>query len=153
VVSRVVLSVPHSGTRSLRLALDCLSFHTYVSVDRLEQDLKDAVVVSPLRDPYRIWDSWVKRLGTPDEVPQKHFERSWAKLAMLDHIYDIVYIPLDKSARETQWAFLESQLGEKIEIDWGHREGHLEEPGPTKELPRNLWWVYQLPMIKRFYGA
>jgi len=122
--------------------------HTYVGVDRLHQDLKDKVIVSPLRDPKRVWESWEKRVGTVWETPPEHFERAWAKLVMLDNLYDITYIPIDREARDAQWAFLEQRLNEKVPIDWSCREGHLE--GSTG-LPRDLWWVYELPMVKRFY--
>lgn len=158
-----MLSVPHTGTRTLRRVLSCFSKHTFVDDERLALDLTDTVIASPLRDPAEVWKSWVRRVGTGFAVKEEYFDLSWERLAHLDELYDIIYVPLDHPERDSQFHKVEQALGESLTPDWGQREGHISEEVMSVALPppvfgyegeaikRDLSWVYELPIIKRFY--
>ena len=156
---RVVLSVPHTGTRTLREILGCFSKHTFVNNERLAMDLVGAVVVTPLRDPREVWKSWLVRQGTIHQVDLHQFEKTWRRLEELDKLYSIIYVPLDRPERDMQFAKVERAVGEEFSPNWEHREGHIEtyaygyEDRPrVYDDGRDLNWIYQLPMIKRYYN-
>jgi len=121
-------------------------------------DLVGVVIASPLREPAAVWQSWVRRMGTGHEVPLNLFDKSWERLAHLDEQYDIIYVPLDHPYRDAQIQEVERALGEAIEPEWGIKEGHIPEQDmracvgyEDRTVDRDLNWIYELPMVKRFY--
>ncbi len=152
-VQRKILSIPHTGTRALSDLLQCHHIHVHYLWPRLDAELRDNVIVMPLRNPKRVWFSWVNRVGTDHEIDLNRFNKQWRKLQQLDRIYDIFYLPVDHSERNEQLELLSDKLGTKIKPGW-KRTGHMGGIRGPKPEPEVDWdFIYDLPMIKRFYGS
>ncbi len=153
----VVLAVPHTGTRTLREILGCFSKHTWVSNERLAQNLVGSIVVTPLRDPREVWKSWLRRQGTIHESDLHRFNKTWRRLAELDDLYSIIYVPLDRPERDMQFAKIERAAGRTFNPNWSKKVGRVEDKELEYERPRvsddgrDLSWIYDLPMVKQFY--
>ena len=97
----IVLSIPHTGNRSLQAELNCeRHMHTFVRSfpdwPMYRAFLKHADIATPLRDPRETWQSWVKRWVTKQgEVSLDLFEEQWYYLAQFDDEYDITYYPVE----------------------------------------------------------
>jgi len=99
-------------------------------------------------------------MGTGHAVPLDLFDVSWAQLAELDSIYRIVYVPLDTPERDTQFAVVQQLLGEMIDPRWDFKDGHIPQKDmeacvgyEEREIEKDLSWIYDLPMVRRFYGT
>lgn len=164
-VARIVISVPHTGTRFLFTLLNCHHRHTYESWKLLDSEIGGRVIVAPLRDPRKVWRSWVngvqpssKNIG--DTVMRlDNFENCWDRLAELDERYDVHYVPIDTPSRDLEVRRLAGVLDQDIRPDWNDNPWHHT---PTEE---NLEWqkstvfpkvdwakIYAMPMIERFYA-
>ena len=148
-----LITVPHTGTRTLKAALDCFHIHAHSMPSSVHRVCDNKIVVSPLRDPKDVWESWKIRFGTVRQADAiGAFDEAWRALAQWDKVYDITYVPLDiPELRDKQ---LES-IGADTSYDWSDRKGHLEtlpeDPQPVEDRP--LDWIYELPMVKQYYNA
>ena len=123
----LVLSVPHCGTRSLKKLMGCGHAHVFIREHPRWVGFEDTYLVCPLREPRRVWQSWVKRHNTGRGLDLSLFDKQWRHLEALDKDYEIHYIPL-----------------------MGEGEGHGDGPLETDITPD--WdYIYALPMIRRFY--
>ena len=92
----------------------------------------------PLREPKDVWRSWVRRVGIRGaEMPLELFDLAWKGLVEAHEEYDITYIPAGTQAEGFP------------SIDWDSRIGHLQ--GIEQDIPKDLGWIYDLPMVKPFY--
>ena len=161
-----VISVRHTGTRFLSKALGCEHDH----IDRVKSVDDYPLLVSPLRDPKKVWLSWVVRKTVTDLACRGPFTTkdcfiaSWKRL---DHLHEslewfldreIVYVPIDRPERAEQMLL----ISDVIPI-WDEATGHIEPPADPsssdfwgKAVIWDEWYdefdfIYDLPMIKRYY--
>lgn len=141
-----ILSVPRTGTHCLQDILKCDYVHTY-SMGRNAQAQSNLVrkgaaaapLVVPLRNPRDVWRSWTNRFTNP----ARHFEQAWRLLEVYAKEYELHFIPVDHSERDSQLA----KLG-KFESTWP-KVGHLESDKEPVEA--DLDWIYEMSFIKRYY--
>lgn len=154
----MIISVPHTGTRSLIEITGYQFMHSYEYMT--PQDLinrnGDEVLCAPLRDPWEVWKTWFQRYGgrkyLMDPDHPKSYESAWRAMAALDRHFEIVYIPVDSRWRDIQLAELSVKMGEHLKTDWSPvaaRPDHKKQK-PVRE--KDLDWIYQLPFVSRFYG-
>lgn len=154
----MILSVPHTGTRSL-IAItgyDYLHSYEYMTPQDVINRNGDGVLCAPLRDPREVWKTWYQRysgrtyLMDPDHP--KSMESAWRGMAALDRRFDIVFVPVDAPERDDMLAILAKKMGQHLETDWlpvAARPEHKKQ----KEVPeKDLSWIYELPFVSRFYG-
>jgi len=164
-----VISVRHTGTRFLSKALGCNCDH----VDRWK--IVDDLLVSPLRDPKKVWLSWVVRntktrlVCRGPATVKDCFIDSWQRLSKLG---SILYVPIDRPEREEQIRLLERKIDNglpffypvrDISVDWDKRPGHVnpqEDPLGDDFWGKAVVWdewydeldfIYDLPMISKYY--
>jgi len=155
-IPRTVLSIPHSGTRSLCEMLDCEHVHTFVPWSRIDAEIEDDVVITPLRDPKKLWQSWLNRFNTVHKIDLDRFEGAWRNLELADKVYDIWYVPVDHPARDERLQAIADRLEIEVNPTWervGHMGGDPEWVERNKDkLPVINWdYIYNLPFIKRLY--
>ncbi len=147
-----ILSVPHTGSRTLHSVLNCPYVHTHskgrdpgAQEELVRRVIEGKQIVTPLRDPEDVWRSWTNRHNPDTPNPAKHFKRAWELLETYAQEYDLHFITIDRPERDAQLGEL---LGYKPELDWP-AVGHFESDKPPVEA--DLSWIYELPMIKQFY--
>lgn len=165
-VRRKVISVPHTGTRFMFGLLNCHHKHIYEDWTTLEEEVKDHIIVVPLRDPKLVWQSWINwiqpnasTLRAGDIVMRlKNFQNCWERLGELHCKHKVYYVPIDHPDRNKYIKILSTALQERIEPDWSNKIGHYEPTQENKlwqetaEYPKIDWdLIYSLPMINRFY--
>ena len=145
-----ILSVPHTGSRTLQSILDCGYVHTYskgrnapAQAELVRSSVEGKQIVTPLRDPETAWRSWTNRHNPDSPNPAKHFRRAWELLEMYAQEYELHFIPVDRPERDAQL----TKLGE-FETDWP-KVGHMESDKEPVEA--DLDWIYQMPFIRRYY--
>lgn len=139
---KIVLSIPHTGTRTLTELFDCGFMHTFV---RTYNDyplykviLKRSFVISPLRDPRKVWESWVNRWeAQKGDAPLEYFSQQWGLLSMFADELPIFFFPVDKL------------LPDKV----GHVEGDHPYYDPAIYPQPNWNYIYSLPMVEYYYDA
>lgn len=146
-----LLSVPHTGTRfTERLLGPLYKMHTDLGVERKRMPRlrllleMSRVIVSPLRDPQKVWASFCRRRHTGER-----FWEGWRILEVLHQEFKIHYLPVDTPDRQLYLDEIAKGLGRKIETDW--------EPIGNKDvthgllLDQDLTEVYAMPMIRDRY--
>jgi hypothetical protein len=156
-VLRVIVSVPHTGTRTLAEITGYGYMHSYEykTPQQVCNENGDEVLVAPLRDPVSVYGTWVARYSERsymmDPDHPKSMESAWRGLAALGRQFDILYIPVDHPSRVEQLAILSERMGIPLETDWPKvGASGLERPDLP---PRDLSWIYELPMVKTYYGG
>jgi hypothetical protein len=94
-------------------------------------------------------------MGTGHEVPIRHFDESWEKLAQLDAHYDIIYVPLDRPEKYAQFAKVEKAIGATFDPRWEYHDGHIEDEHLLSNpvtVEKDIAWIYDLPMVRQYYG-
>ena len=131
--ARIILSIPHAGTRTAMNLFGCGYEHVFIREDpRFGGFLPECKLISPLRDPRAIWRSWVKRWNNKaGEVSLDLFELQFRHLECFDREYDIFYFPIENCERT------------------GHMVGSCETDHPEPDWD----YIYNLPFVKRFYGT
>ena len=139
----MILSVPHSGTRFLMERLGDTEFaHTTWGWDmiwaKLEKSQHEEPIV-PMRDPFEVWRSWCRR-NKADAFPYADFFLAWGKLHALDQMMELDVICVDKKEdpRIDDWSNIGN--GDANHSDW-------------KLIRCDLRHLYELPIVKRHYGA
>ena len=154
-LDRVVLSMQHSGTRTLCNLLNCGHFHTFAIEHPEVEDFPENIFIAcPLRNPREMWASWAKRweIGIT-AVDLGLFKAEFEYLSIFDDMYDIHYIPIDLPPRDDILAEWSDLLDESLVIDWGDRKGHIEGSTETDHPEPDWDYIYNLPFVKRFYVA
>ena len=143
-----VVSIPHSGTRSMMQALGCGYHHMFIRENQYWQGFKEKILVCPLRDPKEVWKSWVKRDNAKrGAVSLDLFEKQYQHLKNMDAEYDLFYIPVDR----TNFDLLE-ELSERVGFHVSlSKIGSMDAPTETDHEEPDWDYIYNLPMIKRFY--
>ena len=154
----MILSVPHTGTRFL-IALtgyDHTHSYEYKSPQQIRDLNGDEILISPLRDPRKVYGTWAARYRdghswVMDPDHPKSMESAWKGLAALDKELDIIYIPVDSPGRSLQLRLLSDKMGVPLRTNWApvaqFRPGR-ERPEPPA---RDLSWIYELPMVRQWY--
>lgn len=152
----MILSVPHTGTRTLVDITGYTFMHSYEYMTPTQITNGEGVLCAPLRDPVEVWKTWYQRysgrgyLMDPDHP--KSMESAWRGMSALDRFFDIIYVPVDVPERDEQLQILAEAMGRELRTDWkpvGARADHKKtRPVPEKDLR----WVYELPFVSRFYG-
>ena len=101
----VIVSVQHTGSRFVadRLGIDPAHIiHTYTDLSQVLSQLEGRGIISPLRHPKDVWESWCKR-GRADYAT---FILSFFTLAALASIRDVDFIAVDKQedSRIKDWS-------------------------------------------------
>ena len=135
----MVISIPHTGTRTLRKLYRCGFVHTFHLTDTDEKLLKfwgnQFQLISPLRHPFNVWASWVGRHEKKQgDVPLELFEPEWMNMDRLSRILNIEFIPVDKLALEKVGSLgLDVGRAPNVEVDWDK--------------------IFSLPFVKEHYDA
>jgi len=149
----IVVSVPHTGTRTLRGLLGAPGWHVFG--EDFEKMVEGKRLIAPLRDPTEVWASFCRRRGTGHAVALSRYDESWMALAGWDAVYDITYVPVDiPGVRDDIMA----ELGVE-NIDWDRKAGHLSEEDllackgyEGDWIEKDIGWVYDLSFIRKFYA-
>lgn len=155
----MILSVPHTGTRSLEKITGYTHLHSYAYMtpqDILNRNQNEVMVV-PLREPWAVWTTWFQRYGgrkyIMDPDHPKSMESAWRALAALDRYFDLHYIPVDiPGVRDEQLELLSEKMGRKLVSDWIPVGARPEKKKTLQPGERNLDFVYNMPFVRRFYG-
>jgi hypothetical protein len=140
-VRKILVSVPHSGTRFVMERLD-IQVHTHthwpwqVQMDALAP-LKGRAPIVAMRDPADVWASWCRRAGHQDQFAYGEFFLAWAGLHTLDQLMKLDVICVDKQTdpRIDNWDTV---------APW-----HMPH---ADTLPIDLRSIYELPIVKRHYS-
>lgn len=142
--SRIVVSVPGSGTRFVKERLNVeTSWHTWENWDHLRKQCDQAdVLYIPIRQPQKVFESWVKngRFGGPRHLL---WYKAWYQLNMLYLLYPSAeVICVDKKNSE-------------LIKDWrpvGQSTNLITDP--QLELTDGINWqvMHELPVVYEHYG-
>lgn len=127
----LIVSVPHSGTRTLMKAVGCSYAHVFIreNPNWIAGFTEDQYLICPLRDPKKVWKSWVKRWNTGEgAVDLALFELQYRHLEILDKHYELHYVPL-----------------------MGAGEGSMNASTTTNHPEPDWDYIYKLPMIAKFF--
>lgn len=131
--------------------------YDYLRPGTLAANNGDEVLVSPLRDPLAVYGTWYARYGESyvmDPDHPKSMESAWRALNAIDKQLDVFYLPVDLPVREERLADLSSRMGREIVTDWAPQGQYKpDKPRPTPPPRESLEWIYELPMVRRFYGG
>lgn len=139
---KIIISVPHTGTRFLKERLGIHEHcHTNANWRHIERQVHGKQIVTPLRNPSDVWRSWCRRRHRDDLTKWvAQFFVSWGVLHTLDQMYDIDYICIDKceDPRIDDW----SKVGDKDEsvADW--------RPHGIDLRP-----LFKLPLVQEHYSS
>jgi hypothetical protein len=154
----MILTVPHAGTRFMRTLLSRHEagrtyVHTFWTDEAIEGQINGTPIISPLRDPYEVYCTWMARYGSTRPETDRPMELCWERLAELDERYDVFYLPLDVPSRSQRLKDLEALLDQPLSTTWEKVASF--RPGKPRETPpeKDLQWIYDLPMVKQFYGS
>ena len=123
----IVCSIPRTGTgfatKLLQGAGCSVCIRHYGHSDpkhhqRLTADeRKKALVVSPLRDPVKVWESW-KQLRMRESCGFD-FDQAWEELDQAqDSVSNLYMLPLDTDDRDARLARLAERIGKPLTTDW-----------------------------------
>jgi len=155
-----VISVRHTGTNFLCSLLRCQYTHTDQHPEQLP-GIEDMLLVSPLRDPHKVWESWAKRRDNKNVEEQyanaiSLFMLNWQRLAEFDKKFSVIYVPIDRPERDAQM----EKLTFKGAPNWDKKVGNAIIPDEecTQRLALYPWHpafnsLYDLPMVKKYYGS
>lgn len=139
---KIVVSVPHSGTRFIRKRLGVEDYiHTSASWEKLWQEVKGREIVVPLRSPSTVWRSWCRRESGRDVLQwSPGFFVAWTVLHALDRLFELDVICID------------TQQDPRI-ADWT-AEGDKDASGTGWKLHKvDLRPLYKLPIVAEHFGA
>jgi len=140
-LDRIIVSVPYTGTRFLKERLGVNEhIHTVVSWDALVERLEGKEIIAPLRNPYDVWGSTIRRwvkLDHDTHIP--NFISAWYVMHALTLIKKITFIPVDLKIDPT---------GEIK--DWTKVTGEKDRHN-KKYYPISLRGIYLLPFVKKYY--
>jgi len=100
-------------------------------------------VVSPIRDPWDVYVTWYSR---DRDIAEMFDEWYWFDDAYRRQIPLIV--PVDTADRETHLDTLSKRLKYSFTTDWSPVESMARKIPPKIDLSG----IYELPVVKRFYG-
>ena len=145
-----IFSIPHNATRWLTqtLPLNVGYGHTHHANVRNRLD-KATIVVVPLRDPRKVWESWWKR--NPKTETEMRFRGEYACMNYIDSQRTMYYMPVDVLNREECLTLLGRIVAQELETDWtpvGEYDG-VESGKPVPEI--DLSEIYAYPFISRHY--
>ena len=146
-----ILSVPHTGTRFLKDLLKAP--HNHVTQANVKERIRaKPIVCVPLRDPRKVWESWVTRHNSGTHSPDElyfEYERNWRLLEGYDKLKHMYYLPVDHKDRELYLELMARVTNKDLVTHWdpvGHEE-------PNKAIPNvDLSEIYSLAVVKRFYA-
>jgi hypothetical protein len=137
-----VISVPHTGTHFIGKLFQTHGFQ--VEMKHVEAWGKsDDMIFCPIRDPKVTHGCWLKRGRQQDFL---------AKWKILDEIYRTqksFFLPIDTDDREEHLEELEKLLNVKFRTSWKPENSSC---GPTAPSDEDLSEVYELDVVKKFYG-
>ena len=132
-----ICSVPHTGTNFLHQLISSAGFQCRTGHTFKENG------IAPIRDPWETYVSWVSRGKDTDgfEAAWKEFDEAYREL-------DLFIVPIDTKDRELHLSNLERMLKVELPTDWAPVESEERVKVAKKALKR----VYDLPLVKKFYG-
>lgn len=140
---KIIVSVPHTGTRFLQDRLGVEKYvHTHSNWVHLHERIHDKQIIAPLRKPKDVWRSWCRRRDGGQDVLDwaQHFFAAWYVLHTIDQLYDVDFICVDK------------RDDERIE-DWSS-VGEDEKSHPLwKHHRADLRVIYKIPFVHRHYPS
>ena len=143
-----VVSIPHSGTRSVMSALNCAYHHVHEREDPNWQGFTERLLVCPLREPKAVWRSWVKRWNAKKgEVALHLFEKQYRHLEALDAEYDFFYLPVDRPNQHLLDE-LSERLSRTVRLE---KIGSMDASAETDHAEPDWKYIYELPMIGKTY--
>jgi len=144
----MVISVPHSGTRSLR---DHLGLDGYWHWNLNDADINryEGLAHIPVRDPFDISISWMARYPTEPEKNQKGLLTTLDKMIAYTHqrprtqFHVIEELPLNVGKGPEHWAKLKKNRKKALKLDqvielrrWmGGKMAFYE-----RFYPKGFWW-------------
>jgi len=139
---RLVVSVPHTGTRFVKQRLDIKTHvHTITTYSRVWDMVEeyDRNIVIPLRHPQDVLRSWITRDKHKQRGWLVQFSLGWALLQELSERCDAEIIPVDLKQHE--------------EIDNWNPVGHNgSKPEAHDEAMRiSIFHIFTLPIVKKYY--
>lgn len=138
--SKIIVSVPHSGTRFLKKRLG-IKDHVHANANwvKLWEEVEGREVIVPLRKPPSVLRSWCRRRADRELVNWiAQFCASWFILHALDQMMELDYICIDKceDPRIDDW----TKVGDE---DGSHVRWKLHKV--------DLRPIYKLPFVDRHY--
>lgn len=148
----VIVSIPYSGTRYLRSALNIpKSVHTYVPPDVMMEYIGDArYIFAPLRQPESNWAAWARRWphGKPWDRRIAEFERAWMGMAWICNEYDVQFIPLDHDVGPRLLTGAQELVG-LVPFEPEKRFGEDDEGSNSYDY--NVKHLYRYNFVKQYY--
>ena len=140
--NRIIVSVPHTGTRFLAERLGIKDrVHTVFPWENILKKVEGKKIIAPLRRPRDAWKSKIRRMN-PELLAENTvgWFNSWYMLHALSLVKEIDFIPVDlkQDPRITDWTPVTG-------------EGHLNNT-EFLDVGINLRKLYDLPFVKRFYN-
>lgn len=139
---KIIVSVPHTGTRFLQKRFGIAHHvHTHSNWVKIMNEIQDRQIVSPLRHPKDVWRSWCRRRHADDLTNWvSQFFIAWGNLHTLDQMYDIDFVCVDKGedSRITDWQKVGDTDGDSAQ--WKLHKVDLRP-------------LMKLPMIQRNYSS
>jgi len=108
-MSKVIVSVQHSGSRFLaeRLGVDKSHIvHTYTELSQVVTDIQGRDILSPIRHPQSVWESWCKR-GRVDYATFMYSFFTLGALASMCHV-DFIAVDKQQDSRIKDWSKVSS---------------------------------------------
>jgi len=129
--------------------------YAYTTPQKIINESGD-ILVSPLRDPFKVWTTWFQRYGGRDYMLDpdhpKSMESAWRAMAALDRYFQILYIPVDvPNKRDEMLSILSEKMNKKLVTDWTPVGSRPDERKTQVAPDKNIDWIYRLPFVARFY--
>jgi hypothetical protein len=137
-----LISIPHTGTHFLKKILENAGFK--LNIKHIEGwKPMDELIVSPLRDPYETYVSWVSRERDQD------FTEKWHMFNDMYEAQNVEVVPIDTDNKRDHLKRLGDKLDTILTTDW--------KPVNSSGKKVKVDWVdlkeiYDLPVVKQFYA-
>jgi hypothetical protein len=135
----IIVSIPHTGTNFIGQQLDISHrVHSHAPWDVLLREIGHKKIITPIRHPFNVWDSWCKRYASEPGFAYTTWGFAWKSMDILDHSFFVDFIDL------------EAKTDPRID-DWSDVIGSADrEPWPIPPVLdiKRLW---EMSFVNRHY--
>lgn len=140
-----ILSVKHTGTNFIhQLLREFIGEVRSSHYNSLESFTTPEIIISPIRDPWRVYRTWYSRgrFGPEFFSEWNIFNEAWKTGKV--HI-----VPIDTEDKQKHLDGLSDILNTKLSTDWTPVESMTRYNPPEIDLSK----IYNLEVVKHFYGV
>ncbi len=143
-----VYSVQHTGTNFIHKVLMDAGWNCRVTHWTSANVEIDGIVISPMRDPWKTYITWVSRQRKEDFLGQwKLYNKAFVRNP------NLYIVPIDTEDREEHLSRLSKKLKCELNTDWKPVESRNRVPVErTEAVNKILDEVYSLPVVRKFYA-